>query len=337
MKVLITGQNGYVGRVLTNLLLKNKHNVLGCDINYFPTAFDNDLHEISNVASDIRDITEKDLKKVDVIMHLAGLSNDPLGELNPKLTHEINYLSTVRLAKISKQAGVQKFIFSSSCSTYGKNLTFANENSDLDPLTEYAKSKVKSESEILALKNEEFCPTILRNATVYGNSPSLRLDLVVNNLTASAFVTGKVKLLSDGTAWRPQLHVEDMSSAFLTVMESSEELVRGEIFNVGNNDENFKVNQIAEEVKKIIPGSEIEFVNKSNKDSRSYKVDFTKINNTLGFKTKWNLEKGIKQLYDFFKKEKLIENDFHDKKFYRLKQLKWLIANGFLDENLRLN
>ena len=337
MKVLITGQNGYVGRVLTNLLLENKYDVLGCDINYFPTAFDNDLHEISNVASDIRDITEKDLKKVDVIMHLAGLSNDPLGELNPKLTHEINYLSTVRLAKISKQAGVQKFIFSSSCSTYGKNLTFANENSDLDPLTEYAKSKVKSESEILALKNEEFCPTILRNATVYGNSPSLRLDLVVNNLTASAFVTGKVKLLSDGTAWRPQLHVEDMSSAFLTVMESSEELVRGEIFNVGNNDENFKVNQIAEEVKKIIPGSEIEFVNKSNKDSRSYKVDFTKINNTLGFKTKWNLEKGIKQLYDFFKKEKLIENDFHDKKFYRLKQLKWLIANGFLDENLRLN
>ena len=337
MKVLITGQNGYVGRVLTNLLLENKYDVLGCDINYFPTAFDNDLHEISNVASDIRDITEKDLKKVDVIMHLAGLSNDPLGELNSKLTHEINYLSTVRLAKISKQAGVQKFIFSSSCSTYGKNLTFANENSDLDPLTEYAKSKVKSESEILALKNEEFCPTILRNATVYGNSPSLRLDLVVNNLTASAFVTGKVKLLSDGTAWRPQLHVEDMSSAFLTVMESSEELVRGEIFNVGNNDENFKVNQIAEEVKKIIPGSEIEFVNKSNKDSRSYKVDFTKINNTLGFKTKWNLEKGIKQLYDFFKKEKLIENDFHDKKFYRLKQLKWLIANGFLDENLRLN
>ena len=337
MKVLITGQNGYVGRVLTNLLLKNEYDVLGCDINYFAAAFDNDLHEISNVASDIRDITEKDLKKVDVIMHLAGLSNDPLGELNSKLTHEINYLSTVRLAKISKQVGVQKFIFSSSCSTYGKNLTFANENSDLDPLTEYAKSKVKSESEILALKNEEFCPTILRNATVYGNSPSLRLDLVVNNLTASAFVTGKVKLLSDGTAWRPQLHVEDMSSAFLTVMESSEELVRGEIFNVGNNDENFKVNQIAEEVKKIIPGSEIEFVNKSNKDSRSYKVDFTKINNTLGFKTKWNLEKGIKQLYDFFKKEKLIENDFHDKKFYRLKQLKWLIANGFLDENLRLN
>ena len=337
MKVLITGQNGYVGRVLTNLLLENKYDVLGCDINYFPTPFDNDLNEISNVTSDIRDITEKDLKKVDVVMHLAGLSNDPLGELNSKLTHEINYLSTVRLAKISKQAGVQRFIFSSSCSTYGKNLTFSNENSDLEPLTEYAKSKVKSESEILALKDEEFCPTVLRNATVYGNSPRLRLDLVVNNLTASAFVTGKVKLLSDGTAWRPQLHVEDMSNAFLTVMESSEELIRGQIFNVGNNDENFKIYQIAEEVKKIIPGSEIEFVNKSNKDSRSYKVDFTKINNTLGFKTKWNLEKGIKQLYDFFKKEKLVENDFHDKKFNRLKQLKWLIENGFLDKNLRLN
>ena len=337
MKVLITGHNGYVGRVLTELLLHNKYDVVGCDINYFPVAFGDNLHEVPNIVSDIRDIIEKNLKEVDVVLHLAGLSNDPLGELNSKLTHEINYLSTVRLAKISKQIGVQKFIFSSSCSTYGKNLTAVNENSDLDPLTEYAKSKVNSESEILALKDEGFCPTILRNATVYGNSPSLRLDLVVNNLTASAFVTGKVKLLSDGTAYRPLLHIEDMSNAFLTVMESSEELVRGQIFNVGNNDENFTVLQIAEEVKKIIPDSEIEFANKSNKDSRSYKVDFTKINNTLGFKTKWNLEKGIKQLYDFFKKEKLIENDFHDKKFYRLKQLKWLIENGQLNEDLKFN
>tara|TARA_B110001454_G_C12718500_1_gene433650 strand:+ start:179 stop:1195 length:1017 start_codon:yes stop_codon:yes gene_type:complete len=336
MKVLITGHNGYVGRVLTKLLLENKYDVVGCDTNYFPDVFEDNLYpEVPNIISDIRDMNIENLNQVDVVLHLAALSNDPLGELNSQLTHEINYLSTVRLAELSKKAGVKKFIFSSSCSTYGQNTEIVNEESDLEPLTQYAKSKVDSEFKILELEDNMFCPTILRNATVYGYSPNLRLDLVVNNLTASAFVSGKVKLLSDGTAWRPLLHVEDMANAFLTVMKSPNELVTGQIFNVGDNNDNFSVREIAECVKQIIPNSEVEFANISNKDFRSYKVSFDKIARVLNFKTKWNLQDGIKQLYNIFNTEKLTESDFHDKKFYRVEQLKSLIEENRIDENFK--
>ena len=338
MKVLITGHNGYVGRVLTKLLVENNYEVVGCDTNYFPTTFDdNDYPEILNISPDIRDITIENLKEIDVVVHLAGLSNDPLGELNSQLTHEINYLSTVKLAELSKNAGVKKFIFSSSCATYGKTSAIVNEESDLEPLTQYAKSKINSEFKILELADDVFYPTILRNATAYGYSPNLRLDIVVNNLTASAFVTGKVKLLSDGTAWRPLLHVEDMANAFLTVMKAQNELAAGQIFNVGNNNDNFSVREIAEQVQEIVPDSKVEFANQSNKDFRSYKVDFDKIAKILNFKTKWNLKDGIKQLYDVFIKEKFSESDFHDKKFHRINQLKWLIEEGHLDGHFKIN
>jgi len=337
MNVLITGHNGYVGTVLTKLLVQNNYHVVGCDTNYFSSSLNDNSSDIPIIVSDIRDITAKHLEGIDVVLHLAGLSNDPLGELNSKLTYEINYISTVNLTKLSKEAGIKKFIFSSSCSTYGQNTDILNEKSDVAPLTEYAKSKVNSEFKILELEGEGFCPTILRNATAYGNSQNLRLDLVVNNLTASAFVTGKIKLLSDGTAWRPILHVEDMANAFLTVMEAPNELSCGQIFNVGNNNDNFTARQIAEQVQKIIPNSEIEFADGANKDPRSYKVDFTKISSTLGFKTKWNLQKGIEQLYDVFTKQKLSKLDFCNKKFHRVDQIKWLIENGHLDENLRFN
>ena len=338
MKVLITGHSGYVGRVLTKLLVENNYEVVGCDTNYFPTTFDdNDYPEILNISPDIRDITIENLKEIDVVVHLAGLSNDPLGELNSQLTHEINYLSTIKLAELSKKAGVKKFIFSSSCATYGKTGATVNEESDLDPLTQYAKSKINSEFKILELADDVFYPTILRNATAYGYSPNLRLDIVVNNLTASAFVTGKVKLLSDGTAWRPLLHVEDMANAFLTVMKAQNELAAGQIFNVGNNNDNFSVREIAEQVQEIVPDSKVEFANQSNKDFRSYKVDFDKIAKVLNFKTKWNLKDGIKQLYDVFIKEKFSESDFHDKKFHRINQLKWLIEEGHLDGHFKIN
>ena len=338
MKVLITGHNGYVGRVLTKLLVENNYEVVGCDTNYFPATFqDKRYPEILNVAPDIRDITIENLKETDVVLHLAGLSNDPLGELNSQLTHEINYLSTIKLAELSKKAGVKKFIFSSSCATYGKTGATVNEESDLDPLTQYAKSKINSEFKILELTDDVFYTTILRNATAYGYSPNLRLDVVVNNLTASAFVTGKVKLLSDGTAWRPLLHVEDMANAFLTVMKSRNELVAGQIFNVGHNNDNFSVREIAEQVQEIVPNSEVEFANESNKDFRSYRVDFDKIAIVLNFKTKWNLKDGIKQLYDVFIKEKFSESDFRNKKFHRIDQLKWLIEEGHLDGHFKIN
>ena len=336
MKVLITGHNGYVGRVLTKLLVENNYEVVGCDTNYFPATFeDNDYPEILNLSPDIRDITIENLQEIDVVLHLAGLSNDPLGELNSQLTHEINYLSTVKLAELSKKAGVKKFVFSSSCATYGKTSTTVNEESDLEPLTQYAKSKINSEFKLLELADDAFCPTILRNATAYGYSPNLRLDIVANNLTASAFVTGKVKLLSDGTAWRPLLHVEDMANAFLIIMKAQNHLVAGQIFNVGNNNDNFSVREIAEQVQETVPNSKVEFANKSNKDFRSYKVDFDKIARILNFKTKWNLQDGIKQLYNIFIKEKFSKSDFHDKKFYRVEQLKWLIEEGHIDENFK--
>ena len=207
----------------------------------------------------------------------------------------------------------------------------------MDPLTQYAKSKINSEFKILELTDDVFYTTILRNATAYGYSPNLRLDVVVNNLTASAFVSGKVKLLSDGTAWRPLLHVEDMANAFLTVMKSPNELVTGQIFNVGHNNDNFSVREIAEQVQEIVPNSEVEFANESNKDFRSYRVDFDKIAKVLNFKTKWNLKDGIKQLYDVFIKEKFSESDFRNKKFHRIDQLKWLIEEGHLDEHFKIN
>ena len=338
MKVLITGHNGYVGRVLTKLLVENNYEVVGCDTNYFPATFeDNDYPEILNLSPDIRDITIENLQEIDVVLHLAGLSNDPLGELNSQLTHEINYLSTVKLAELSKKAGVKKFVFSSSCATYGKTSTTVNEESDLEPLTQYAKSKINSEFKLLELADDAFCPTFLRNATAYGYSPNLRLDIVANNLTASAFVTGKVKLLSDGTAWRPLLHVEDMANAILTVMKAQNRLVAQQIFNVGSNNDNFSVREIAEQVQETVPNSKVEFANKSNKDFRSYKVDFDKISKVLNFKTKWNLKDGIKQLYEVFIKEKFSESDFRDKKFHRIDQLKWLIEEGKLDEHFKIN
>ena len=218
MNVLVTGHQGYVGTILVKQLLEQNFQVLGCDTNYFDSTLSENSLKIPNLISDIRNITNEHLKNIDAIFHLAGLSNDPLGELNSKLTNEINYVSTVNLAKRAKESGVKRFVFSSSCSTYGQNDNLVDENSSLEPLTEYAKSKVNSEKKILELNDEYFCVTILRNATVYGTSSNMRLDLVVNNLLASAFVSGKIELLSDGTSWRPLLHVNDMANAFITVL-----------------------------------------------------------------------------------------------------------------------
>ena len=268
------------------------------------------------------------------VMHLAGLSNDPLGELNSSITDIINFQETVRLSKLAKSVGVSRFIFSSSCSTYGVNADTVNEESPLEPLTAYAKSKVESEKSLLSLQDNNFAPVILRSATAYGISPSMRLDLVVNNLTASAFVTGLVKLLSDGTAWRPIIHVKDMARAFVTTLKADFSDVKGEIFNVGSNNENFIVREIANMVEKRVPNSRIVYQENASKDKRSYKVDFSKITERIGFKTKENLSEGIKDLYSTFKEKNLSKIDFEDRKFYRVKQLKWLIENKKIDTNL---
>jgi nucleoside-diphosphate-sugar epimerase len=335
MSILVTGNLGYVGDVLTRLLITEKFDVIGYDTGFFNQKFLG-LNEpkIKQIKKDIRNITKEDLKDVSAICHLAALSNDPLGEINPNLTDEINFLSTVKLAKLAKEVGVEKFIFSSSCSSYGINEKIVNEESKLSPLTAYAKSKVNSERKLLELSDENFCTTNLRSATAYGLSNNLRLDLVVNNLTCSAFTTKKVKLLSDGTAWRPLVHVEDMSNAFITILKAKNSEVNGHAFNVGTNDDNYTVREIAEIVEKIIPDSQITYAEDASKDNRSYKVDFTKIKQDLGYKTKWDLEKTILGFYDLLKAKSFDEKDFKNEIFYRVSYIRQLIENKKIDTDL---
>jgi len=336
MKILLTGHLGYVGSVMINQLTKKNFDVLGCDVGYYPRNFTSiENNNYSSLKKDIRDLDENDLKDCSAIIHLAALSNDPLGEINPNLTHDVNYLATINLAKLAKKHGVERFIYSSSCSIYGGNSLLVDENSELDPLTAYARSKVNSEKDLLKEKNENFHPVILRNATVYGVSPNLRLDLVVNNLVGSVVTSGKIKLLSDGTAWRPLLHIQDMANAFITALTSPVENVSGEIFNVGSNNDNYTVKEIAEKICHMIPDSEIEFSKDANKDKRSYKVKFDKISDKLDFKTKWTLDAGIKQIYETMKNKEFSESDFKDKIYYRVTYIKWLLENGILDNNLK--
>ena len=337
MKVFVTGHKGYVGNAMTKLLLKENYEVIGCDLEYYPQNFvKKDICEVKSLKKDIRNIVSEDLKGCSAVIHLAALSNDPLGEVNPSLTEDINFLATIRLAKLAKESGVNKFIYSSSCSAYGVNEDTVNEKSSLEPLTAYAKSKVNSEMGLLKLKDTGFSPVILRNATAYGISTNLRLDLVVNNLVCAAISTGKVKLLSDGTAWRPLLHIEDMSKAFIACLKASDLKISGEIFNVGSNDDNYTVREIAEKVERIVPNSKIEYSENANKDSRSYRVDFSKIKNKLNFNTEWNLEKGIHHIYDVMKEQNISEEDLNNKIFYRVKYLKYLIEKGFVNHNLEI-
>jgi nucleoside-diphosphate-sugar epimerase len=335
LKVLVTGNKGYVGSVITEELFKQKFDVLGLDVGFFPKGFVESKYDVNTINKDVRDIEEADIQDCDAIIHLAALSNDPLGELDSSLTNEINYLSTIRLAKMAKEIGVERFIFSSSCSIYGANDDEVNEESKMEPLTAYAKSKVQSEKELLKLKDDDFSPIILRNATVYGVSPSQRLDLVVNNLVGSAVTTNKIHLMSDGTSWRPLLHVEDMALAFIHMLKSPKEKISGEIFNVGNNNENFRVIQIAEKIREIIPNTEIEFSREASKDKRSYKVNFDKIKNELGFETKWTLEKGIKQIFDVMKKRNFSNQEFKSEKYYRVTHINSLIKEEKINNVLK--
>jgi len=337
LRIFLTGHLGNVGSVLAEKLIKNNFHVTGTDIGYFPNDFlPTKANLIKNIKKDIRDVTKEDLTGHDIVIHLAALSNDSSGEINPSLTTEINHYATVNLAKIAKNVGVKKFLYASTCSIYGINKEVVNENSELNPLTAYAKSKADSEKDIIKLNDTEFSPVILRCGTVYGLSPSFRLDLVVNNLTGSAFTTGVVKLFSDGSAFRPLLHVNDMVNAFIELSKSPNELVGGEIYNIGSNDDNYTVKEIAALVGEVIPNSEIKISKNAFNDSRSYKVDFSKIKNHIGYKTKQNLKEGIKEIYNTLKEKKFSEKNFKNKNFYRVKYLKWLIEKNFIDNELRL-
>jgi len=338
MKVLLTGHQGYIGTVLTPMLLERGHDVTGFDSDLFRACtFAVDPVEISTIEKDTRDAVIDDVAGFDAIIHLAGLSNDPLGDYKPQLTEDINHRASVDLAKLAKQAGVQRFIFASSCSNYGSAGTeFVDENGTPNPVTPYGKSKVDVERDVSSMADETFSPTFLRASTAYGLSPRLRFDLVVNNLTAWAFTTGQVYLKSDGSPWRPIVHVEDIARAYIAALEAERDVVHNEAFNVGTTTENYQIREIADLVQAIVPNSRIEYAANAEPDKRCYRVDCNAIARKLHhFKPQWTAKRGIEQLYDAYCRTELKAEDFEGERYKRIAHIKKMIGNGELDDTLR--
>ncbi|MEQ9369393.1 MAG: SDR family oxidoreductase [Coleofasciculus chthonoplastes F3-SA18-01] len=303
MRLLLTGHKGYIGTVMVPMLLAHGHEVIGLDSDLFERCtFGEGIVSIPEFQKDIRDVEESDLAGFDAVLHLAGLSNDPLGNLNPNLTYQINHLASVRLAKLAKAAGVSRFIFSSSCSNYGASGdNWLNEQSTFNPVTPYGISKVRTEQDVSQLADDNFSPTFLRNATAYGVSPRLRFDLVLNNLVAWAFTTGQVYIKSDGTPWRPIVHIEDISRAFIAVLHAPREVIHNQAFNVGRNQDNYRIRDLAEIVKQTVPGCRIEYAKEAGPDKRCYRVNCSKIAQMLPeFQPQWNARRGAKELYTCF-------------------------------------
>ncbi|HET6145675.1 MAG TPA: SDR family oxidoreductase [Candidatus Acidoferrales bacterium] len=338
MRVLVTGEKGYIGTVLSSMLVEAGHDVAGLDTDLFERCtFGAAIPNIPSNRKDVRDAELSDLQGFDAVVHLAALSNDPLGNINPELTYEINYQSTVRIAKLAKQAGVKRFLFSSSCSTYGSaGDDILNEDAAFNPVTPYGHSKVMSERDVATLADSTFSPTFLRNATAYGVSPRLRFDLVLNNLVAWAFTTGRVLIKSDGSPWRPLVHVEDICRGFLAALEAPRDLVHNRAFNIGRNTENYRIRELANIVKEVVPGCSIEYAAGCGPDKRCYRVDFSLVEKTLpNFRPRWDVRTGAEQLYNTYKNVGLRSEDFESARYNRIDQIRQLRTEGRLDGNLR--
>jgi nucleoside-diphosphate-sugar epimerase len=339
-RILITGHNGYIGSIMAPYFVKAGYEVFGLDTNYFDQCtIVPDISKVPSVYKDIRDLVPNDLKDFNAVVHLAALSNDPIGNLKEDWTEEINFRSSVRLAELAKAAGVERFLFSSSCIMYGMSETaVVTEDSPLDPKTEYARSKVKSERVISDLAGGGFSPTFLRNGTIYGLSPRMRFDTVFNDLIGAAVTTSKVVLQSNGQPWRPVVHVEDVTRAFLTVLEAPLAKVHNQAFNTGANHLNQQIIDLAKIVVKVVPGCKLEILAQPGADQRTYKADFAKFKQTFpDFEFKWIAEKGARELYEAFKSIGLKYSTFVDKKFTRLKWLNHLLDTGKLNNSLRWN
>jgi nucleoside-diphosphate-sugar epimerase len=338
MRVLVTGHNGYIGKVMAPMLRAAGHEVIGLDSDLFKEIeFIECNSDFPELHLDIRDIEPQHLAAVDAVIHLAALSNDALSDLNPAVTHEINYSASIRLAQLAKDAGVERFLFSSSCSIYGKaGDDLVSEMGDIHTVTPYTSSKAGVERELAKLASDKFSPTFLRNATAYGVSPCHSFDLVLNNLVAWAFAVGRVHIKSDGSPWRPTVHVEDISSAFLAALTAPREVIHNQAFNVGQTEENYSVRELAAIVLEVVDGSRVDYAEGGRPDPRSYRVDFSKIRRLLpAYEPKWNVRLGAEELYAAYRDTGVVVEDFEGPRYKRSEHVKRLLASGRLDSTLR--
>lgn len=341
MKVLVTGHLGFIGPVLLKLLRDRGHFTVGLDVGYF-SEFHSECEFSSTpdeeFVEDLRTVPAGVLDGVEAVIHLAAISNDPMGQLNPDVTNQINFEAGMRFAQMAKSAGVEKFVFASSCSIYGNagvSEVALDETATFNPVSAYAWSKVNMESELSKMADQTFSPTFMRNATAYGVSSRTRLDLVVGNLICSGLATGKISVLSDGTPWRPLTHIEDIALAATCAVEAPKEVIHNQAFNIGRNDANYTVSEIASKIQKAIPNCAIEILGEKGGDTRSYRVNFDKALKTLpGFSPSWDLDRGIVQLLDWFTVQDVSINMLKSRQFIRLEQLKHLIEGGLLNSSL---
>ena len=375
MKVLVTGHEGYIGSELVPLLLAAGHEVVGVDAGFFgekwlmvngerlmvnddPTPIadhrsptpalgagasvlgsgEPESPKLRTLRKDVRDLVESDLAGMDAVIHLAALSNDPMGNLNPELTHAINHRASVRLAEMSREAGVGRFLFASSCSVYGlaEGDALVNEESAVHPLTAYAVSKVRTEEDVAKLADADFSPVFLRNSTAYGWSRRFRADLVLNNLAGWAYTTGEIRILSDGTPWRPLVHVQDIGRAFLALLAAPRAVSHNQVINIGSSQQNYRVRELAGFVQQALPASRVSYAEGGSPDPRSYRVDFARLNRLLpDFQPLWDAQSGARQLAQAYQQSGLNLDDFNGPRYVRLAQLRELIDAGQLDANLR--
>ena len=339
MRVLVTGHRGYIGVEMVSVLRAAGHEVVGLDSGYYDECdFRSPPDETPELRLDMRDVMPAHLAGMDAVAHLAALSNDPLGDLNPGLTYAINQHASIRLARAAKEAGVRRFLFASSCSLYGAGADgLLDEGAAFNPVTPYGESKILVEQELARLAGPNFSPIYFRNATAYGVSRRLRLDIVVNNLVGHAVTTGKVMLQSDGTPWRPLVHIRDIIGAFKAALVAPVESIHNQAFNVGKSGENFRIREVANLVAEVVPNCEVTFAPGASPDTRNYRVDFTKIERQLpGFRAEWTLKRGIEELYAAYRDGGLTREEFLGPRYYRLKTIEGLRQRGRLDAELRL-